>query len=147
MKSDVAERAVKLFDSGFNCAEAVLLALCVEFHQVASVFPRVATGFGAGISRTGRVCGALNGAIMAIGLQQGCDRAEDKEQRIATYAEVRKLLKAFQREFGNIECIELTKCDLQTSRGQEKYHRQEVRRNLCSGFVRWCADYVAKRYE
>ncbi|HML02425.1 MAG TPA: C-GCAxxG-C-C family protein [Candidatus Bathyarchaeia archaeon] len=136
-----------MFDSGFNCAEAVLLALSEEFHQVTPVIPRIATGFGAGISRTGRICGALNGAIMAIGLRKGCDKAEEKEERNAIYLDVRKMLRAFRREFGCIECRELTKCDLQTSKGQENYRKQEIRKTLCSEFVRWCADYVAKKYK
>jgi C_GCAxxG_C_C family probable redox protein len=147
MATEVAERAVKLFDLGFNCAEAVLLALSEEFNQVSPAIPRIATGFGAGIGRTGQICGALTGAVMAIGLQQGCDKAEEKEKRNATYADVRKMLKAFQRGFGSIECRELTKCDLQTSKGQEKYHKQELRKTRCSEFVSWCADYVAKKYE
>jgi hypothetical protein len=84
---------------------------------------------------------------MAIGLQQGCDKAEEKEQREATYLDVRKMFKAFEREFGSIDCEELTKCNLQTSKGQEEYRKLELRRTLCSKFVSWCADYVAKKYE
>ena len=147
MTIEAAERAVKLFDSDFNCAEAVLLALSQEFNQVTSAIPRIATGFGAGISRTGQICGALNGAIMAIGLQQGRDKAMEKEERNATYADVRKMLNAFCRKFGSIECKGLTRCDLRTSKGQGKYRKQELRKTLCSEFVSWCADYVAKKYE
>jgi hypothetical protein len=87
-KTEAVERAVKSFDSGFNYAEAVLLALSEGFHQVTPVIPRIATGFCAGISRTGRICGALNGAIMAIVLQEGCDKAEEKQERNAIYVDV-----------------------------------------------------------
>jgi hypothetical protein len=83
---------------------------------------------------------------MAIGLQKGCDKAEEKEERNAIYVDVRKMLKAFKKKFGCIECRELTKCDLQTSQGQEKYRKQELTKTLCSKFVSWCADYVAKKY-
>jgi hypothetical protein len=84
---------------------------------------------------------------MAIGLQEGCDKAEEKEERNATYADVRELLKAFQRRFGSIECRELTRCDLQTSSGQEKYHKRGLRKTLCSELVSWCTNYVSKKYE
>jgi hypothetical protein len=84
---------------------------------------------------------------VTIGLQQGCDKAEEKEKRSATYVDVRKMLKAFQTEFGSIECRELMKCGLQTSKGQEKYCKQELRKTLYPKFVSWCADFVAKKYE
>jgi C_GCAxxG_C_C family probable redox protein len=147
MRTKAAERAVRLFDSGFNCAESVLLALSEEFDQVVPVVPRIATGFGAGIGRTGQICGALSGAIMAIGLKQGCDKPEEKEKRNATYEDIRKMLKAFQKEFRSIECVEITQCSLQTSKGQEKYRKKELRKTLCPRLLSWCADYIAKKYE
>jgi C_GCAxxG_C_C family probable redox protein len=66
-------RGVRLFDSGYNCAEAVLLATSQDAlrRKVGAVIPRIATGFGGGISRNGDVCGALTGGIMGIGLAGG----------------------------------------------------------------------------
>jgi len=89
MATKTAEKAVELFVSGFNCAEATLLVLSEEFGKKASVIPRIATGFGGGIGRTGQICGPLSGAVMAIGLQIGCDRAEEKEKRAAAVESVR----------------------------------------------------------
>jgi C_GCAxxG_C_C family probable redox protein len=145
-KKLTAEKAVKLFDSGFNCAESVLLALSEEFGQTNTVIPRIATGFGAGVGRSGNVCGALSGAVMAIGLKIGCDKAEEKEKRNATYESVQLMIKAFEKEFESIQCKKLTRCDLKTQRGREKYQTQGFRKNLCPKFVAWCTDYVAKKY-
>lgn len=141
------ERAIQLFDSGFNCAESVLLALAEEFGQKTPHIPRIATGFGGGIGRSGNICGALSGAVMAIGLKIGCDKAEEKEKRNATYENVQLLIKAFEKEFGNTQCKTLTQCDLQTQDDQDKYRNKEFRRNICPKFVGWCADYVAERYK
>ena len=139
------ERAVGLFDSGFNCAEAVLLALSKESGQKATLIPRIATGFGGGVGRSGGICGALSGAVMAIGLQISCDKAEEKEKRNTACENVQRMIEAFEKEFGSTQCKALTQCDLQTLKGQEKYRSKELRKSVCPKFVAWCAEYVAKK--
>lgn len=148
MSIKTAEKAVNLFDLGYNCAEAVLIALSEHFNQKTPVIPRIATGFGAGIGRFGQMCGALSGAVMAVGLLIGCDKAEvEKEERNATYENVLEMVKAFEKQFGSSQCRMLTQCDFQTEEGRENYRKQKHRKNLCPKFIDWCADYVAKRYE
>jgi C_GCAxxG_C_C family probable redox protein len=142
-----AEKAVELFASGFNCTESVLLALSEQFHEESPIIPRIATGFGAGIGRSGQICGALSGSVMAIGLLKGCDNGEgEREKRNAAYESVLQMIKAFEKEFGNSQCRILTQCDLQTQKGKEKYRKQEHRKNLCPKFVGWCANYVIEKY-
>jgi len=55
--ADETDRAVMLFSSGFNCAEAVLTVLCERMEKLDRSFgeavPPVATGFGDGIGRSG----------------------------------------------------------------------------------------------
>jgi C_GCAxxG_C_C family probable redox protein len=147
MQTRTSEKAVELFDSGFNCAEAVLFALSQKFNQKSSLIPRIATGFGAGVGRSGQTCGALSGAVMAIGLLKGCDKGEEeREKRNAAYVNVRQMIEDFEKEFGSNQCRMLTQCDLQTHEGQEKYRHEELRKKLCSKLVGWCADYVAEKY-
>lgn len=147
MITETAEEAVKLFDSGFNCAESVLLALSEEFNQKSPIIPRIATGFGAGVGRSGNICGALSGAVMATGLLIGCDKGEEeKEKRNAAYESVLQMVKAFEKEFRSSQCRVLTQCDFQTEEGREKYRKQEHRKKLCPKLVGWCADYVVKKY-
>jgi len=143
MKTRSAERAVKLFDSGFNCAESVLFGLSQELGRDSSIIPRIATGFGGGIGRSGQTCGALTGAIMTIGLLKGCDKGEEEsEKRNAAYETVRQMLLGFEEEFGNTQCRILTQCDLKTQEGQSKFRREGIRKNLCPKLIGWCADYV-----
>jgi len=146
MTTKTAQKAVELFDSGYNCAEAVLFALTEKFSQKTPFIPRIATGFGGGVGRSGSICGALSGAVMAVGLLRGCDKAEEKEKRTATYESVLRMVDAFEKEFENINCKALTQCDFRTKEGQEKFRSQEIRKNICPKFVRWCTEYVAKEY-
>jgi C_GCAxxG_C_C family probable redox protein len=121
MTTKTAQKAVELFDSGYNCSESVLLALSEEFAQKNPIIPRVATGFGGGVGRSGSICGALSGAVMAVGLLRGCDKAEEKEKRTAAYKSVLRMVDAFEKEFENINCKALTQCDFRTKEEQEKF--------------------------
>lgn len=146
MATKTAEKAVELLMSGFGCAEATLLPLSEEFNKKSPLIPRIATGFAGGIGGTGQICGALSGATMAIGLQIGCDNAEEKEKRFAAVESVRQMIAEFEKEFGTSQCKTLIQCDLQTKEGQIKYGSQGLRKTLCPRFVRWTVDYVANKY-
>ncbi len=68
----VKERARKNFSKGFNCAECVLEA--VLEHADAGLPKeslKMATGFGGGVGLYGDTCGAITGAVMAVGAVQG----------------------------------------------------------------------------
>lgn len=101
----LADRAEQHFLQGYNCAEAVLLA-AVELYELGldHEVVRLATGFGGGLGRE-LVCGALSGAILALGAVFGrCQIEQDvnllKEQRERLTAE-------FHRELGSFQCFDL----------------------------------------
>ena len=59
------------FESGYYCAESVLLSVA-EYKGVRSdLIPKIATGFCSGISRSSGMCGAVGGAVMAVSLFTG----------------------------------------------------------------------------
>ena len=111
---------MKLHDEGFNCAESVLSVVASECNIRGKLIPRIATGFGGGVGRQGYVCGALSGGVIAIGLMHGRDRGSDISARDKTYALVIELFKRFREEFGCINCLELTGCDLTKPEGRER---------------------------
>ena len=51
---------------------------------------RLSCGFGAGISKTGNICGAVSGAIMVIGMKYGKTKEGDDAATEKTRALVRK---------------------------------------------------------
>ncbi len=79
----IRERARKNFSRGYNCAECVAGAV---LHFTDTGLPpevcRVATGFGGGMGLFGDTCGAISGAIIAVGAVHGrsaLPEAEGKE--------------------------------------------------------------------
>ena len=76
-------------------------------------------GFAGGIGNTGAVCGAVAGAVMAIGLKQG--RADTMEEALRNLAVAREFRRRFEAEMEDITCRELTGMDLSTEEGVERF--------------------------
>jgi C_GCAxxG_C_C family probable redox protein len=114
-----SKRSRELFQSGYYCAESVLLAVAESKGIQSELIPKIATGFCSGISRTCGICGAVSGAIMAINLLQG--RSSPTESVTEAYDTVRKLLSMFETRFGSTNCRDLVGCDLGTEEGQRKF--------------------------
>jgi len=135
------EVAKRNFDSGFNCAESVLLAVTNELNKegIASdpMIPKIATGFGGGIGRNGDVCGALIGGVMAMSLALGRDNAE--KSREPCYAAVDRFYNDFRIRFGSCRCRELTNQNLKTPEGLSVYEA-EVHADVCVPIVTWAAE-------
>ena len=119
----MTDRGGELWDSGFYCAESVLLAVAEALGIVSDVIPRIATGFCGGLSDSSGLCGAVSGAIMGIGLVKG--RSSSDESVEDAYATVRQLLVKFEAGFGSTNCADLTGCDLGTPKGQEAFRLKD----------------------
>ncbi|MGQ9552228.1 MAG: C-GCAxxG-C-C family protein [Candidatus Bathycorpusculaceae bacterium] len=76
------------------------------WHWQEQVNPEDRKGFRRGIGRRGSLCGALTGAIMAIGLKHGTGRTVLIEKEKA-YEIVLKFYERFAEEFGSPLCKEL----------------------------------------
>ncbi len=97
--------AGKVRKEGFNCAETVLWGLCERWGMDAPV--SAATGFGGGIAGTGATCGALTGAIIALGLKVGRTDPKDKQSARRCYALCERLLRKFEESMGTTLCKEI----------------------------------------
>ena len=110
---DRCELAFQYHQSGYNCAQSVLMA----FADLTKVDPQVgfavAGGLGGGIGGTHQeVCGAISGGVMSLSLLfPYTDSAKPEDKRRVTGI-AKEFLKRFQERFGG-----LSRCgDLLTSR-------------------------------
>ena len=132
MSEQAVRRSVELWDSGLYCAESVLLAVAESLGIHSDIIPRIATGFGGGVSDTGGMCGAVSGAIMAIGLAAGRNSPDQSAEE--AYALTRRFLDAFAGEFGSTNCPELTGCDFRTEEARRAFQENHVAQR-CRGYV------------
>jgi C_GCAxxG_C_C family probable redox protein len=99
------------------------------------LIPRIATAFGGGIGRRGSLCGALTGAVMAIGLEHGTNKTVLIEKEKA-YQIALKFYDQFVEECGSPFCRELIRYDLTNPEELERMRKSNVREEKCSHFVK-----------
>lgn len=103
-KSDDARAS---FKNGFTCSSAVFSAFADEMGLDCETAKKIACGFGAGISKTGNICGAVSGAILVIGLKYGKTKIGDDAATEKTREMVRKFMDEFTQHNGSVNCTEL----------------------------------------
>jgi len=105
--------------------------VCQEFEieTDSDVIPRIAFGFAGGIGNTGAVCGAVVGAVMAIGLKLG--RGDTMEESLRRLEVPREFRRRFEAEMGTISCRELTGADLTSEEGVEQYMSSDTPMTAC----------------
>jgi C_GCAxxG_C_C family probable redox protein len=90
---DCGEQAGVLYDGGYNCAQAVLQAATGRNDPELLA---MAKAFGGGIGKSGCLCGAVSGGVMALGLSGKPELGG-------------KLVEAFRAEFRTTCCRALSK--------------------------------------
>lgn len=147
MKSK-AEIAKELFLNGYNCSQAVFGAFCEDFGINKETGLVLSSGFGGGIARRREVCGAVSGAVMVISLIHGSSDAENAEVKKRLYAEVRKVLGAFEAETGSIICRELLGLEEKVSAPVPEARTKEYyRKRPCADLVYLAAQCVEEHIE
>ena len=101
-----AERALRLHDKGYNCAQAVVCAYCDRFGLDEETAYKMAEGFGLGMGLMD-TCGALTGAFMLAGLRGSKGTAHPGETKGQTYKTTKMLAAAFREKNGTYLCREL----------------------------------------
>lgn len=136
------EKARTLFDSGFNCAQAVFAAFAPEIGMPEETALKVATSFGGGIGGRGYTCGAVTGALMVLGLQYGRTTVEDEAARNTTYAKIDTFEKLFRDRFAEIECSKLIGCDMGNPAERAAAKEAGLLKERCPEFVEESARIV-----
>ena len=149
IKEELIEKCVRYFDDGygFACIESVVLGYKDYFGIEDDVIPKIATPFGGGIAGNGLICGALQGAIMCLGLKYG--RTDSKTDRQVLYQKVDNLLEKFREYYGTLDCSgirmfpEILKQDpVKLKKIKDCYHE-----NVCNELVKNVAGWVAEELE
>jgi C_GCAxxG_C_C family probable redox protein len=132
-----SEKALEYFNKEFNCAQSVLASFAGELEMSEDQCLKVACAFGGGMSRQQHVCGAVTGALMALGMKYGKSSMDSEEEKKETYVKTQEFIKAFETENGSINCKEL----LQGLNMNDKDELEEIKKRLL--FEINCEKYVA----
>jgi C_GCAxxG_C_C family probable redox protein len=140
---DRTEMAVRAFEQEFSCSQSVFSAFADPADIPRELALRVASGFGGGLGRTGETCGAVTGAVMALGLRYCAVPAEaDPLGKQQSYPPVQEFLARFKALHGSIVCRELLGCDLGTPEGLQSARGQGLFKSRCPVLVRSAAEIL-----
>ena len=98
-------RRAHFYDTYSGCSQAVLLALQEGLAIGNTESFSAATVLSGGVSRRGETCGALIGAMMALGLVEGRRRMNDTPVYAAACSEGDEMAKEFQRRVEKEFCL------------------------------------------
>jgi len=121
------------FAQGFNCSQAVFSAYATQLGIDDETVLKLAAPFGGGVARQGEVCGAVTGALMALGLGRGNATLENKEEN---YSIANDFISRFQEKHGTILCRDLIGYDLSKPDELLKAREGQVFVSACPGFVK-----------
>lgn len=144
-----SEKAFELFNSGYNCSQAVFGAFADDLGVDTETAMKLASSFGGGMGRMREVCGAVSGMFMAAGVLFGYSDPEDRTAKTEHYKRIQELAAEFKKENGSIVCRELLGLNVKTdSYIPEERTEQYYKKRPCGELVRMAAqildDYINK---
>ncbi|MCR3758599.1 C-GCAxxG-C-C family protein [Clostridium felsineum] len=129
-----AENAIVEFKRGLYCSQCVLAAFSDELGLSKELALKISSGFGGGMCE-GDICGAVTGAVMALGLKYGNSVADNKEAKEKVYEVTRTFCKEFKKINGSIICRELLGIDLTQQENKAIAREKGLFKEKCPKYV------------
>ena len=137
-------KSIELFRNGLNCAQAVFLPYSKEFFLDPKFAIKVMAPFGAGISDTDDMCGALTGGIAAIGIRLGQLSRDETEARAKCGKATRQFISEFKKLHGNINCTPLIGYNLGIPEERKKATESGIFGTVCANLIDSASNLVEK---
>jgi len=138
------ERALSCFGQNFNCSQAVFSAFAPLYGIDEKTALKLASPFGGGFARQGHVCGAVTGALLAIGLARGTEGPAGKGD---IYRLGQEFLHRFETEHGSLLCRTLIACDISTPEGYQQAVERGIFKTICPDLVRNAVEIAGSMLE
>ena len=124
--------AIDHFCNGKNCAQSVLLTFSENLNVDPSLLMNISCGFGGGIGRLQKTCGAVTGAFMVLSLFAAKISDDNELCKELSGIMIRDFHKEFIAIHGSSDCINLLGCDLNTDEGQSFLSEHGLSESVCN---------------
>lgn len=143
---DKKQTAINAHIDGYNCSQSVVGAFCEELNLDKEVAMRMASGFGGGM-RCKSTCGAVTGALMALGLKYGQTEASDQITKMNMYEIVTAFQDKFKEKNKSLLCPDLLGQDILTEEGKAQIQEQGLSRSICDQMIADAVEIVEEILE
>ena len=112
LRRKISEKEIAdLFKQGFDCGQVVLSSVADKIGLDMEKSYRLAAGFGGGMFR-GQTCGAVVGAIMALGMKYGHFEPDTPDRKNQMIAKVLEFQQRFMEKHKSTGCRDLLGYDV-----------------------------------
>ncbi|MFO7656610.1 MAG: C-GCAxxG-C-C family protein [Bacteroidales bacterium] len=130
------QQATNYFNNSFNCAQSVFTVFATDYGISENDSLKIACAFGGGMGRQQLTCGAVTGALMAIGLEYGKGIDDEETKKKETYQKTKEFLEAFIKLNGSVNCkVLLDGLDMQRPEDYEKMVQMNIFNTKCKKYV------------
>lgn len=112
------QKAIRLFNERYNCAQAIMLSYCDLVNMDETMAFKISSGFEGGIAKLGKTCGTINASVMLLSLRYGESNKEDIDSKNKR----REIIRNFMNEFMNIHKKGINCTDILTEEEGKTYN-------------------------
>lgn len=127
-------KVLNSFLQGFDCSQVVLSSVSVELGLDDNTAKKISACFGGGMF-CGSTCGAITGALMAIGLKYGHSMPNTPEVKNENIAKLMEFKEKFLEKYDSIICKELLGYDISVPQDREKIMEKQLLTTFCPKLV------------
>ena len=132
---NTVDQALAYFGSEHNCSQSVFRAVLEKYGVYFDEGTAAMAGLGGGVGLQGNVCGAVSGAVAALGMLNTPKFSDFEEHKNATYTSAAKFIYKFKKKFDTIICDELTGVKMADKDARDDAIESGHFRKTCPKFV------------
>jgi C_GCAxxG_C_C family probable redox protein len=130
------DKALNYFGNKFNCSQSVFTVFGTDYGLSENDCLKIGCAFGAGMGRQQLTCGAVTGAIMALGLKFGKATGDPEDKKLETYKKTREFFAEFTRFHKSTSCsVLLHGLDISDPEDHQKIVDQGLFDTVCADCV------------
>jgi C_GCAxxG_C_C family probable redox protein len=131
-KVDLAFHRLK---NGHSCSQSVFSVFAEDLGLDNDISLKVSSAFGGGISGMGKTCGAVIGALMALGLKYGSADTSQAHEEKEIYKYTEAFLSRIKSETGTVACRDILGVDLGMPDGHKAAEEKGLFEKKCPPFI------------
>ena len=135
------QRVILTMEKSNNCAQSTFFTLSEQFGLGGDEILKALTPL-PGLAERGQTCGAITGALMAMGLIYGKDRLDDWEKYRTALVPTNKFCHRFEEEMGTTQCCQIQ--EKAFGRSFNLMDPKELRKFQQAGATAKCSKVVQK---
>jgi C_GCAxxG_C_C family probable redox protein len=140
------EEAKDKFLKGYGCSQAVFTTFCGQ-QGIDEITALKVSALFAGGMRIGETCGAVTGALMALGLKLSPDSCQILDNRKVTYKFAEEFYSKFLERHKSLKCKELMGADISTPEGKAEAELRNTHQLVCPAFVHDAAEILEEMFK